>query len=418
MHQRALPVLFFTIFLDMVGVGILIPVIPVLLADPSSPHYLLPVGTPVSTGYLLLGAMIALYSLGQFLASPIIGQLSDKFGRKKLLMVSIAGTVIGHACFAIGVLTKSLPLLLFIRLLTGATTGNIVVAQAAIADLTTPEHRVKNFGLIGAAFGLGFIVGPFLGGKLADASIVSWFTAATPFWFAATLSLCNLFFVWFMFRETNQHMKTASHLEWGRALRNIANAFNADKLRPLFLTNFLFQIGFAFYMTFSNVFLFYRFGFTEGSIGNYFAYVGIWIVFTQMVVTRLMSKRFTEVVILRNSLIMVGLLLLAIFLSPDSSWLYFIIPFYAMAVGLSQANLTGLLSRSAGPAMQGEVLGINSSLAALGTTLPPLLAGPIAALYDPSIPLLVAAMVIIVSGLYFIDHIRRGKNQVSTHAEV
>lgn len=416
MQHRALPTLFFTIFLDMVGVGILIPVIPVLLADPSSPHYLLPAGTPVSTGYLLLGAMITLYSLGQFLSAPLIGQLSDKFGRKKLLMLSIVGTVLGHTFFAVGVLTRSLPLLLLVRFLTGITAGNIVVSQAAIADLTTPENRVKNFGLIGAAFGLGFIIGPLLGGKLADPTIVSWFTAATPFWFAAILSSLNLLFVWLMFQETNRHMKSEHRLEWGRALNNIARAFNAEKLRPIFLTNFLFQMGFAFYMTFSNVFLFYRFGFTEGSIGNYFAYVGMWIVFTQMVVTRLMSKRFTEVLILRNSLIVVGLLVLALFLSPAASWLYFIVPFFAMAVGLSQANLTGLLSRSAGPAMQGEVLGINSSLAALGMTLPPLLAGPIAAFFDPSTPLLVAAMVIIASGLYFVDHIRRGKNQVTTHA--
>ncbi len=413
MQHRALLTLFFTIFLDMVGVGILIPVIPVLLADPTSPHYLLPLGTETETGYLLLGALLATFSIGQFFAAPIIGQLSDRYGRKRLLLVSIAGTVIGQALFAVGIFTKSLPLLFFVRLFTGISSGNIVVSQAAMADSTTPENRAKNFGLIGAAFGLGFIVGPFLGGKLSDPSLVSWFSAATPFWFASILSLVNFLFVALMFRETNQHMKRGEALHPLRALANIVGAWSAQHLRHIYMTNFLFQLGFSFYVTFASVFLFYRFGFTESSIGDYFAYVGIWIVFSQGVVTRLVSRRFSEAPILQNSLIVVGILILAIFLSPASVWLYFIVPFFAMAIGLSQTNITSLLSRSAGASSQGEVLGLNGSVSALAMTLPPLIAGPIAAKFEPSAPLLVAAIVIILSGLYFIDHIRRGKYQVT-----
>ena len=408
MQSRALLTLFFTIFLDMVGVGILIPVIPVLLADPASPHYLLPLGTDARTGYVLLGIMLALYSLGQFIAAPIIGQLSDKYGRKRLLMLSIAGTAIGQSLFALGVLTKSLGLLLVVRLLTGMSTGNIVVSQAAIADLTTPENRAKNFGLIGAAFGLGFIVGPFLGGKLADPSVVSWFNAATPFWFASALSVLNLMFVYFMFRETNTRMNLHTKLVWAKALHNIAHAFRTKELRHIFLTGFLFQSGFAFYVTFMNVFLFFRFGFNEGSIGNYFAYVGLWIVFAQAVVTRLVSRKFKETQVLRNTIFTSGIAILAIFLSPEASWLYFIVPFFAISMGLTQANLTGLLSRSATPSMQGQVLGINGSLSALANTIPPLIAGTIAASFEPSAPLLIAAIIIILSGLYFVNHLRRG----------
>src|SRR3989338_8244395 len=413
MQTRTLLTRFFTIFLDMVGVGILIPVIPVLFADPSSLHYLLAQSTPRETGYVLLGVMLALYSLGQFVAAPIIGQLSDKFGRKKLLMISIAGTAIGQALFGFGILIKSVALLFAVRLFTGMSSGNIVVSQAAIADITSPENRAKNFGLIGAAFGLGFIIGPFLGGKLSDPSLVSWFNASTPFWFASMLSVLNLIFVFTMLKETNLFLKAGETLRIGKSVTNVIHAFNAKHLRPIFFTNFLFQIGFTFYVTFASVFLFYRFGFTESSIGNYFAYVGIWIVFAQAVVTRVMSRKLKEVQIIQNSLIAVGLTILAIFLSPQVSWLYFIVPFFAMATGLSQANMTGLLSRSAGPSMQGEVLGVNGSVLALATTLPPLIAGPIAAKFEPSAPLLVASIIIICSGLYFIDHIQRERNLLS-----
>lgn len=407
MSKRSpLSTLFFTIFLDMLGLGILIPVIPVLLAQPLSPHYLLPEGVSVQTGYLLLGLLLAVYSFGQFIAAPIIGQFSDKFGRKRILMSAILGTAIGHALFAVAILFRNIPLLFAARLFAGISGGNIVVAQAAIADITTPENRAKNFGLIGAAFGLGFIIGPFIGGKLADPTLVSWFNATVPFWFASILSLVNAFLVFTFFKETNVHAKRDQVIDWGRSLKNIAHALRLQKVRPLFITNFIFQTGFTFYVTFSSVFLLTRFGFTEGMLGNYFAYVGIWIVFTQGVLTRYASKKFSETTILKNSLIAAGLCVIAIVMAPRAEILYFIIPFYAAAIGLTNANITALISRSAGPSIQGEVLGLNGSLNALAMTMPPLISGVIAASTEPFIPLLIAAIIMIGAGLYFIDHMR------------
>jgi DHA1 family tetracycline resistance protein-like MFS transporter len=399
-------VLFFTIFLDMLGLGILIPVIPVLLAQPLSPHYLLPSDVSVETGYRLLGVLLAIYSFGQFIAAPIIGQFSDKFGRKRILMSAILGTAVGHALFAVAILFRNIPLLFAARLFAGVAAGNIVVAQAAIADITTPENRVKNFGLIGAAFGFGFIIGPFIGGKLADPTILPWFNATVPFWFASALSLVNAFLVFTFFKETNMYAKRDHHIDWGRSLKNIAHALSLEKVRPLFITNFIYQTGFTFYVTFASVFLLTRFGFTEGMLGNYFAYVGVWIVFTQGVLTRYTSKKFSETRILQNSLIVTGLCILAILAAPRAEILYFIVPFYAAAIGLSNANMTALISRSAGPSIQGEVLGLNGSLNALAMTMPPLISGVIAAYTEPSVPLLIAAIITIFAGLYFINHMR------------
>lgn len=413
MKRSPLVPLFFTIFLDMLGIGILIPIIPILFTDSGSVHYILPYNTSVEWGYVLLGFTFALFSIGQFFASPIIGQFSDKLGRKKLLVVSIMGTAIGHTLFALGILFRSMPLLLFARLFSGISAGNIVVAQAAIADITTPANRAKNFGLLGAAFGVGFVVGPFLGGKLADPNVVSWFGATTPFWFAAALSLINVVLISFFFNETHTHIKESA-IEWGRSVKNIVRALNLRSVRPLFITNFLFQMGFSFYMTFSTVFLLHRFGFTEGTIGNYFAYVGLWIVFTQAIVTRFMAPRFSEVRILQNSIIVVGIAISIIVIAPQSSWLYFIVPFFAIAMGLTQANMTALISRSVGPEVQGEILGINGSLNALATTLPPLISGVMAAVLEPQAPLILASVIIIISGLYFINHLR-GNKVVTLH---
>ena len=398
--------LFVTILLDMLGLGILIPITPVLFADPTSPHYLLPIGTTVSTGYILLGILIALFALGQFIASPIIGQFSDKWGRKRLLIISVFGTAVGHFLFALAILFHNLPLLFFSRLFAGIMGGNIVVAQAAIADITTPENRAKNFGLIGAAFGLGFVIGPFIGGKLADPTLVSWFSATTPFFFAAILSTLNGIQVMYRMIETNQHIATDRKIDWSKSLKNISKAFTLSNVRPIFITNFLYQAGFAFYTTFAAVYLLSHFHFTEGSIGNYFAFVGVWIVITQGFVTRKIAKYYPESKVVQNSLIATGLCITAIVLAPTSLVLYLLVPVFAMAVGLSQANITALISRSAGPAIQGEVLGLNGSVMALAQTLPPLVSGIIAAHFQPHAPLLIASLLTIAAGLYFNNHLR------------
>src|SRR3989344_3479623 len=174
-RNKPLPVIFFTVFVDLIGFGILIPVVPLLLADPESSYFLLPKGFTVNQGYIMLGFLTAMFPLMQFLAAPILGQLSDKFGRKRILAISLFGTCLSYLIFAYAILTRNIPLLFAARAFDGITGGNIAVAQAAIADVTTPANRAKNFGLIGAAFGLGFILGPYIGGKLSDPTVVSWF---------------------------------------------------------------------------------------------------------------------------------------------------------------------------------------------------------------------------------------------------
>lgn len=399
-HQLSIVIL--TIFIDALGIGILFPIIPLLLADPSSTFYLLPKGYDPSFGYVLLGFLTAIFPLMQFFSTPILGQLSDKYGRKKVLAVSIFGTAIGYLFFAVGIILRSLPLLFISRALDGITGGNISVAQASIADLTKPQDRAKNFGLIGAAFGMGFILGPFLGGKLSDPLLISWFSPAVPFWFAASLSFINTLSVIFFFTETHKTMTKGLSIKWGESIKNIIRALNMSSLRPIFLTGFLFFSGFTFFVTFISVYLINKFGFTQGGVGDFFSYVGIWIAFTQIVLTRKLAKYFNEKQILRITIIGDGIAIGLMFL-PNLWWQVFLIaPLIAICNGLSFANLTGLISRSASPEIQGEVLGINASIQALAQLLPPVLGGLIAAIITPETPLLVSSSIIILAGIFFI----------------
>ncbi len=396
-----LPVVLFTVFIDLLGYGILIPVIPQLLANPRSEFYLLPEGFTVQQGYILLGFLTAIFPFMQFIATPILGQFSDKFGRKKILGISLAGTCLSYIIFAIGIITKNITVLFLARGFDGITGGNISVAQAALADVTKPENRTKTFGLMGAAFGIGFIIGPFLGGKLSDPSVVSWFNASTPFWFAAILSGLNVLSIIFVFPETNMHRQHTLRINWIKSIKNIIHAYGLKNLRPLFATNFLFQGGFAFYTTFAAVFFINRFHFTQGNIGDFFAYVGLWIAITQGLITRKVSKKLNEHQVLRFSMFMCGVVLLFYFSAQQPWQMLFISPLFAIFMGLSQANMAGLISRSAGPEIQGEVMGINSSVQALAQTIPAALSGYVAAGMGANTPVITAASIIMSAAVFF-----------------
>jgi MFS transporter, DHA1 family, tetracycline resistance protein len=412
-QKNTLAVIFFIVFVDMLGFSILIPVIPLLLADPTSPYFILAAGTSVTTGYILLGLLTAIYPLMMFIAAPIFGQLSDRYGRKKLLAISVAGSVIAYLIFALGIILRNIPLLFLARAFDGITGGNIAIAQAAIADVTEPKDRAKNFGLIGAAFGLGFILGPFIGGQLSNPALVSWFNAATPFFFAAMLSFTELMLILFVLPETLKEKVKELHLNLLRSINNIIEVVKHKSVRPILSTVFLFQMGFTFFTTFAAVYYIDKFGLTQGGIGNLFAYIGIWIAFTQLFITRRLPQE-KEYQILRFSILGMGVTLILVIL-PTASWqLLLAFPIFAICNGITQAYLTGLVSRSADKDIQGQILGINSSVTGLAQTVPPIIAGYMAALFSPIIPLYVAAAIVFLAGIIFWAFCKAPKHNAET----
>jgi len=405
MKRHPIWIILFTILIDTLGIGILGPILPQLLGNPSSPNYILGAGTDVRTGYIMFGFLVAVYPVMQFFATPVLGQLSDRFGRKPVLALSLFGTSVGYALFATGIVIKNIPLLFLARALDGITGGNLSVAQASIADVTKPEDRTKNFGLIGAAFGVGFIVGPFLGGVLADRSVLPWFTASTPFWFAAILAAANTTQVLLQFDETNRHIRHVP-MQLFKGMANIARAYAMPELRTIFLTSFFFNAGFGFFISFFGLFLIHRFNFNEARIGNFFAWVGVCAIFTQIVTTRRVAAKFTEPQVLRISLLGVAGVMFAYLLAPSPMWLFLIAPISSTFNGLSLANMGGLLSRSVAPQVQGEILGIGASIAALANSLPPLVGGFFAASFAPEAPVLAAGLTMLTAWAIFVSLFR------------
>ena len=407
--KHPLLAVFMTVFVDLVGVGILIPIFPQLIT-PGSPDSILPDGWTITQGLILLGWLGAAYPLAQFLAAPILGQLSDKYGRKKVLIISILGTALGYVLFAIGLATKNIPLLFASRILDGVTGGNISVAQAAIADISTAKNRAKNFGLIGMAFGLGFILGPYIGGKLADPSVVSWFSAATPFWFAAGLSLFNVLLITLFLPETLKVRKN-NRLDFSRPFHNVVTAFSRPGLRSVMPTSFLFTAGFTFFTTFFGIVLAEKFGFSVSNTGDYFAYVGLWIAISQGLFVGLVAKRFKDYQVLRVSLFItaISLLLYALVPAGEYRWLFLIPPVLSLGNGLTMAFTSSLISRITPKELQGEALGINASVMALAQAIPAIIAGYVATI-GINVTIFVASGIIAIAGISFWLLFRPGRD--------
>jgi len=268
--------------------------------------------------------------------------------------------------------------------------------------VTKPEDRAKAFGLVGAAFGLGFVLGPLIGGKLADPSLVSWFGPSVPFWFAAILATVNLTSVLLFFPETLKTDAAHRAFRWFSSVLNVTKAWKLKNLRTLFGAMFLFSCGFGFFNSFFGFVLTERFGFTEGELGNYFAFVGVWIVLCQMILVRRLSGKFPEHQLLRWSMLGTGITIFLHLFPNDWRLMLGIVPFMAASNAVSFANLNGLISRSAGAAEQGEVMGISSSVLSLAQIVPPLAAGVMTALFGADAAIFFGALLVLSGWLVFV----------------
>lgn len=400
--------IFLTIFIDLLGIGVIIPVIPALFFEPSNNFF--PPEVSVEQRSILYGFLIAAYPILQFFGAPMLGALSDRYGRKPMLSLSLVGTMIGYLLFAWAILSQNIWLLFISRALPGFTGGNIAIILSSIADVSDAKSRAKNFGLVGMAFGLGFILGPTIGGILADESVVSWFNAATPFWFTAILTLFNILLVQFNFRETLLK-KRSSNINIFSGFQNIGVAFQAPNLRAIFIVILLLSLGFSFFTQFFSVLLIQKFSFTEKNIGLLFGWIGIWLAITQGLVVRILSRYVQSANIISFSIFALAVALGLLLLPDQSYWFYILNPLVAIAQGITAPNMTAVVSEQATPAQQGEILGINQSMQSLGQAVPPIIAGYINTI-SGSLPILTASLLIFSGWLMYVLVFRKRRQVV------
>ncbi len=347
--RRTLTTLFLIVFTDLVGFGIVIPLLP-LYADEFHP------------APWVFGLLMASYSAMQFIFSPILGRISDRVGRRPVLLISLAGSVTGFVLFA---LAHSLAWLFASRLLAGVCGGNIATAQAVIADTTPPEKRAQGMGLIGAAFGLGFIAGPALAGLLAPLSM------AAPGWGAAAFSVT----AWTMTLLFLPETRPATGADRGRApasgLARLEYAFGHTELAPLMAIGFLFVTGFAaFEVTFAQ-FVHERLALPHSGVGFLFVYIGVLAAAVQGGLVGRATRRFGERVLLLAGLTLgtAGLVLLA--LAHTLFGVMAVLPLASLGAGLCMPSLSSLISRSARADEQGAALGAFQGIGSLARVIGP-----------------------------------------------
>jgi MFS family permease len=347
-RQASLGILFLVVFLDLLGFGMVIPVMP-LYAERLG-------ASEAATGWLSTG-----YSLMQFVFAPIWGRLSDRVGRRPVLLLSVAMTAV--AFFLYGV-AGTFVVLLLSRLFAGAATANIAIAQAYVADVTPPEGRARGMGMIGAAFGLGFVFGPAVGGILSAHSL------STPGYVAAALSAMNLVGAFFLLPEPAT--RVAATRRQGR-FAALMEELGKPRIRRLLMVYFLLILGFS-GMEATYAFLAERrYGLADRNVGYVFAYIGVLVVLVQGGLIGPLTRRLGERRLLVAGAVLQAVGLAALPFGTGIAGLLLASAPLAIGSGLTSPSLTSLLSKFSRAEDQGGTLGIGQSAAALGR-----IAGPLA----------------------------------------
>ncbi len=392
-----LVIIFLTVFLSMLGVTIILPILPAIFEGETA---LFANRFDQQESSLLYGALIISYSLMQFIGAPMLGALSDRLGRKPVLLMTNLGALIGYLLFGYSLTQGWLWMLFVSRMIPGFMGGNVAVALSSIADISDEDSKAKNFGLVGAAFGIGFIIGPSIGGLLAG-----WGSLATPFWFTAILLVFNLILIYFFYPETNKN-KIDREITPLQAIKNIQKIRGMKNLSNTFLVVMLVSFGFSFFTQFFAIYLYREFAFSVRDVGWLFGWVGFWLALTQGVIIRYITVKFSSEQILSISILFVGIFILMLLL-PTQKWMFYMVqPLIAISYGLTNPNLTAMVSKLAKPEQQGEILGLNQSMSSLGQIIPPMIGGYLAGI-NATWPIIASAVLMATAWMVFFTKVRK-----------
>ncbi|BDU69016.1 tetracycline resistance MFS efflux pump [Geothrix oryzae] len=379
--KRARTAIFLTVFVDLLGFGIVIPILPLYaqaIADHPSHwmesvnHFLGLGGGSTTPGAFWAGVAFLSFSLMQFIASPILGRISDVSGRKPVLWMSLAGSAVGYMMLA---LTSRFEWILAARILDGITGGNISVAQAAMADTSDPSERSKVMGMIGAAFGLGFVLGPALAGVLSGSAFGHHLLETRgwhlPFFVAAGLSLAASLMVLLWLPETlTPEVRARARASESRG-HALVKALKRPGMPQLLGVSLLAMAGFSMMEGTFALLVHQRFNFHQREVGYLFAGIGVLLVIYQGGLVRTISKRVPERAALITGLVLMGA---ALPLMPRADWMWpFLLLLIPLSWGSGMGNTAGsaLASQLTPPEDQGSLFGVMNAMTGLGRIIGP-----------------------------------------------
>jgi MFS transporter, DHA1 family, tetracycline resistance protein len=397
MKKSPLATILLVVFVDLIGFGMIIPILPLYAKGFRAEEW-------------QIGLLLGCYSFMQFLASPVLGYLSDRVGRKPVLLVSLIGSAIGYVVMANA---QSLTMLFIARIIAGICGASVGTAAAYIADITPPENRSRRMGLIGAAFGVGFVLGPAIGG------ILSHFWTVGPFWFGAGLAFLNAIAVLLVLPEPDKHVKRSQAAV--PASPDAVDRSGFDRIAILVATYFVAIAGFAIVTMIYPLVLDRRFNLNPTQISLVFVFLGLVGALIQGGAIGRLAKRFGDYKLAGLGLFVMAVSMVVMPLAHNMG--LFLLFTFGLAVGnsLSQPTLTALASRLAANTAQGRVIGTVQSAGSLGRVVGPAVgsymlgwdhAGPVLAYGNT--PFLIGG---IVMGLAFLLSLTLRRSQVAVLEE-
>lgn len=347
-------IVFFTVFLDLLGFGILIPLSPFFAKE-------------FGADGLTFGLLMTVYSVMQFIFSPLLGRLSDRVGRRPVMLISLAASTMGYVIFA---LAQSLTWLFVSRMIAGIGAANISTAQAIIADITPPDKRTRGMAIVGMAIGFGFCFGPGVAFLLLQDN-----NYAPVFWAAAVLSGLDFIFTYFLLPETRTATGTEAVIEKRFSFSRFRMALSLPIVSTLLISSLVYYTSFSMMEVTLGLFGENAFQLTAHGFSGIMFFVGMVMAFVQGGLVHQVAKRIGDFNTLRFGMmgIVVGLILLS--LTPNITWLWCAVGLLGFFAGLSTPALTSLVSQYSPSDMQGGMLGLNQSMASLGRILGPVLGG-------------------------------------------
>lgn len=387
--RASIVVLLVTLMINMIGVGLLMPVLPQLIED---------LAGSIASGSAVYGLILALYAAMQFVFGPLLGALSDRYGRRPVILFSLAGLGIHYLLLG---LAPTLVMLALVRAAGGMMGASVSAASAYIADVSPPERRAQSFGLIGIAFGLGFIIGPVLGGVLGEVDI------RLPFYVAAGLCAANFVLAW-LFLPESLPMENRRGFRWSQA-----NPIGAFRLIGRYGTVVALMAVFAFTQLAERamestwvLFTDFRYGWGPAEVGISLAVVGFLIAFSEGVLVRILVPRLGEVRMLNIGLVVGGACMVLIAFASEAWMAYLGISLYVLGWGVVGPAARAMASRAVGKDEQGVLQGAISSLTtATGMIGPPIAAGLFGFFIGPSAPFIFPGAPYILGALLFVASI-------------
>ncbi|MCC8380156.1 MFS transporter [Xenorhabdus sp. PB30.3] len=384
--------------LDFIGLGMVVAIFPhMMISDAAS---LFPEGWDHQKKVVILGIFLAIYPLGQFFGASILGKMSDIYGRRKMMLITVAGTAIAFAASGYAVVEASAGLLLLSRLLAGMMAGNVAIAQASMADISEPGNKTKNLSMIQTALGLAWVIGPPIGGWLTNLSLGQFNGYMTPFAIMAVIFTLLFIYTLVAYPDTLEK-HTQEKINAFSGLVQIAKSYSHTKLRIAFTIWTIFVAGWWLFESFLPAYLLDIYSFSSFQIGSFLAIMGATYALFQYLVVRHVAKVTKPENMVQYSLVVSSLAVIAISMVSNVIYLHVFITLFVTSMGFALTGLISSISNLAPENEQGEIMGSISSIQALATLIV-MLAGGFLDTINIRVTVVGGGLLLLISWLLFV----------------